>query len=238
MSSEDFLSEYHELSSSAKECIRKQSYEGFQRDIRDDLSLKDKDIMENIRIIMDILETPSSTVFTKGSYPAFLEGIASNYPYIEIFIDCEINSAPDSPFFPEHKLKENMVTCKIKDISRPYHTGYRFLSGMSKFQFKQAITFLNEKTLVLQFVVALDWDYNICNRAKNIFRILKMCDNSIHRVALPANSEKLFRSHSCKQIDGIRMKNEDNISIVCYGNPFNLVWQCSKVLTILPIVHY
>jgi len=208
---------------SIPENVRKQliegAYRGYERRIRVNLSPREEKVLERIKILMSVLKTECTAVFSPGSYACFLEGVLREYDTITIVYTCN-NFCWNKVLSPETFVTLFMRgRGEITAIKRQEKT----LKSSNKLdRFKCRLAFNDDITVTVDVgklsVTRVDLRVNMMQvMTNNIYNIWK--------AAIPHECNRVFRFQHFRNED----INEYFRGIfLCYGSPFTLSCYAAK----------
>lgn len=200
------------------------AYRGCERNIRDDLTLKEQKILDRIKIFMNITKTKHTEVFAPGSYASFLEGVLRDYDAITIVCTCNYRSW-DKVLSPETYLnlfmKGRGTIAVLKREERPLNKPPGKIDRI-----RCLLTFNDDIKVTIDIgKIATSFAGGLRESIQKIFGNI---NQSAWKVALIHDRQVLFRWEHIKDETSYFKSRWIN-----YGSPFTLTWHSAKKLNII-----
>lgn len=193
------------------------AYKGYERSVRDDLCVKEQNILEKVKLLMKTLQTCDVHVFCVGHYPGFLEGVMQKYNSIIIFYTC-LRTNWNDILDPETHLTLFMTGRGDWTLLAEQE---RSLTGNNRLDHIRCLLKFRDNT---QFIVDIG-KVTIFqpDLRQNILEIFSHLHNNTSKAALPNKWNMVFRGD---KVSGHQL-------LRCYGTPFPLTWYCARILGII-----
>lgn len=206
------LSSEHVIS----QCIAR-AHKGCKRNIRDDLTINEKNVLQTVKSLMEVINTSHCHVFCIGNYVSFLEGVLNGYTSITIVYTCE-KSHWYEILDPQTNLEIFMNgrgnILNLKEEVRLLNDGNKFERNRCKLEFTDETKFIIDIGKVTIFHSELE---------RNIMKFFTYIKTNTYKVALPYERDIIFR--------GEKVEPQNNLR--CYGSPFSLSWCCARKLRLI-----
>ena len=205
------------LSDHARSICIEAAYKGCERNIRADLSYKERSILEKVNQLMAMLKTSNVHVFCTGHYVGFLEGTLKDYNSIVFVYTCS-SADWNEVLDPDTYLALFMVDQGNSTIIR--HEERRVGDDDRAERLKCHLDFSDDTHFIVDIVKITIFHPDL---RSNILQFFSHLRNNACKVVLPFQWGVIFRGEHVTQHDMLK----------CYGSPFLLTYYCARKLQLV-----